>query len=537
MKRIFALFCALVTLAACSKLGGTGTNGRHPWTTPGVLRMGEPQEPDSLNLMFGHNAASDEASVLLYSFLLRFDDNGNYIPDLATAVPTLANGGISRDQRTITLHLRKDARWSDGAPLTANDWMFTYHAVLNPRNNTKTRYGWEDIESANAPDNYTLVIRLKKPSVAALGILTMAGAAYPPLPAHLLAKLPDINTAAINSAPVSSGPFVLKQWNRGSSMVFEPNPYYFRGPAHLKQLIWKIIPDSNTLFSQLQTHEIDIYRGVEENAIPRLANIDGITVVHRTIANWRHLGMNTHVAQLRDVRVRQAIAYGIDWKRINDTVYHGYNQLGLSDIYPQSWAAPSLPAYRYDPARARALLAQAGWTMGSNGVLHNGALPMRLTVSATSSAKSNEQSEVVMQSMLKALGFDVTIRNYPSTLMFAQNGPLYTGNYDLEWSVDTNGPDPDNSGSWNSAYIPPKGANTSWLRDPVIDATSAAAAGTFDLAKRKALYQREEERLRALVPAIFFYWETSYFGVNSDVRGFKPAAFLTDGWNAWEWRI
>ncbi|MDP9023817.1 MAG: peptide ABC transporter substrate-binding protein [Candidatus Eremiobacteraeota bacterium] len=537
MKHVAVVLFALVALAACSKTFQAGAGGRHPWTTPGVLRMGEPQEPDSLNLMYGHNAASDEASVLLFSFLLRFDDNGNYIPDLATAVPTLANGGISKDQRTITLHLRKDARWSDGQPLTADDWLFTYRAVNNPRNNTKTRYGWQDISSARAPDAHTLVIVLKKPSVAALGILTMGGAAYPPLPAHMLATLPDLNTAAFNSAPLSSGPFVLKAWNRGSSLIFEPNPYYFRGPAHLKQLIWKIIPDTNTLFSQLQTHEIDVYRGVDENQISRLAHIDGISIMHKTIANWRHLGINTSVEQLRDVRVRQAIAYGIDWKRINDTVYHGYNQLARSDVYPQSWAAPSLPPYTYDPIRARTLLAEAGWKLGKDGILHRGDLAMHLTISATSSAKTNEQSEVVMQSMLKTLGFDVAIRNYPSTMMFAQNGPLYTGKYDLEWSVDTNGPDPDNGGSWNSAFIPPKGANTSWLRDPVVDETSAAAADTFDQAIRKRLYQREEERLRDVVPAVYFYWETSYFGLNSDLHNFKPAAFLADAWNAWEWQI
>ena len=162
---------------------------------------------------------------------------------------------------------------------------------------------------------------------------------------------------------------------------------------------------------------------------------------------------------------------------------------------------------------------------------------MRLTISATTSAKSNEQSEVVMQSLLKKLGIDVTIRNYPPSLMFAQNGPLYTGKYDMSWSIETNGPDPDNAGLWNSQFIPPNGANTTWLRDQIVDETSAAAAATFDREKRTALYQKEEERLRELVPAVFFYWETSYYGVNTDVKGFKPAAFLADTWNAWEWQI
>ena len=86
----------------------------------------------------------------------------------------------------------------------------------------------------------------------------------------------------------------------------------------------------------------------------------------------------------------------------------------------------------------------------------------------------------------------LSIRNYPGSVLFAQDGPLYKGTYDLEWSIDTNGPDPDNAGTWNSAFIPPKGANTSWLRDPIVDRTSAAAAATFDQAARKRLYQEEE---------------------------------------------
>jgi ABC-type transport system substrate-binding protein len=162
---------------------------------------------------------------------------------------------------------------------------------------------------------------------------------------------------------------------------------------------------------------------------------------------------------------------------------------------------------------------------------------MHLTISATTGHQENEQSEVLIQSMLRAIGVDVQIHNYPGNFLFAQQGPIYTGKYDLEWSIDTNGPDPDNSGSWNSAFIPPKGANTSWLRDPIVDATSDAAASTFDEAKRKALYQREEARIRELVPAVFFTWQTAYTAKNTDVKNYIPAAFIGDTWNSWQWSI
>jgi peptide/nickel transport system substrate-binding protein len=532
-----ALTCGLL-LSACSKTGGTAApGGRNPWTQPGVLRLGEPDEPDSINPLFGHTLACDEAATMIFSYLMRYDDNGNFIPDLATEIPTYENGGISKDGKTLTFHLRKNAKWSDGTPLTSKDWMFTYSAVNNRSNNVKAMYGWDDIASAQAPDPYTIVVHLKQANSTILGIFAMGGNAYPPLPAHILAQYPDINRVPFNQHPISSGPFVLKQWNHGASLVFVPNPYYFRGAPKLKQVVWKVIPNVNTLFEQLQTHEIDVYSDVDQLHIPSLPSLKGYTVTHRLIANWRHMMMNTARPLLRDVRVRQAIAQGIDWKRINNTIYHGYNQLAVSDIFPQSWAAPNIPPYQYDPAKAKQLLAQAGWKMGADGWLHKGADTLQLSISTNTDNQPNNQAEVQIQSALKPLGIDIQIRNYPTSLLFAQDGPLYTGKYDLEWSVATNAPDPDNSGNWNSQYIPPHGGNTAWLKDPIVDQTSSAALLTYDHAKRKALYQREEEEIHKVVPAVFFYWENSYTAMNSDLKNYKPAAFIADMWNCWQWSI
>lgn len=535
---IAAAAAILVVTSGCSRTQSVGSaSARNAWTVPGVIRLGENEEPDSLNLMFGHTEATDDICGLLFSFLLRYDARGDYIPDLALQVPSTGNGGISRDGKRIVIHLRRGVVWADGAPLTAADWLFTYHAVMNPANNVKTRYGWDEIVSASAPDPYTIVIHLRRPSVEFFGDLAFGGAAYPPMPAHLLGRLPSLNSASFNEKPLSSGPYLLKEWNHGSSLVFVPNPRYFRGAPKLKEIVWKVIPDVNTQFNQLATHEIDVYRNVNPNAIPRLSGIGGIRVDRRLIADWRHLGMNVSRPQLSDVRVRRAIAEAVDWKRINGTVFHGIDRLAISDIFPQSWAAPNLPPYRYDPHDAKRLLAQAGWSMGSDGVLHKGSLALRLSIYATTGHQENTESQVLIQSMLRTVGIDVNVRNYPGSYLFAMDGPIYSGKYDLEWSIETNGPDPDNSGSWNGAFIPPRGANTSWLNDPIVNATSAAAAATFDFAKRKRLYQREEERIRQLVPAVFFSWRMNYTAMNTDLKNYIPAAFIGDTWNAWQWSI
>lgn len=532
------LAAACLGLSACAKVAPQSASGgaRNAWTQPGRLRLGYADEPDNLNAMFAHAAAADEADSLLFAPIFRYDERGELVPELALEVPTYGNGGISRDGKTVVLHFRKGVKWSDGAPLDARDLRFTWRAMMNDANAAKTRAGWDDIAGIDLPDAHTAQIRLKRTNAAILGIFAVGGAAVPPLPAHLLAALPDINHAPFNTAPISSGPYLLRAWNHGASLEFAANPAYWRGKPAIDAISWRVIPNADTLFSQLQTHEIDVYPNVAEDQIGRLASLQGIAIAKRTIANWRRLAINCNKPALRDVRVRRAIAEAVDWDRINRTIYHGYNLRAVSDIMPGTWAAPKIPFYRHDPDDATALLDAAGFRRGPDGTRVRDGVRLDLTLSSTNKPV-NERAEVQMQQELGAIGVRIAIKNYPASLLFAQTGPLYGGTYDLEWSVDTNAPDPDNQANFSGDFIPPHGANTSFLNDPEITRLSDAALRTFDRSRRKALYQGEEERIHELVPVVFLYWENGYSAYNSDLTGYKPAQYVADNWNAWEWRL
>lgn len=538
-RRLLAL-TLLLACAACAPAATTANGGRHPWTQAGIVRLGEPDEPDSLNPLYANNAAADQISTLLYAHVFRYDLRGRLLPDIATTVPTYQNGGISRDGRTITLHLRRGMTWADGAPLDGRDIVFTWHAVMNDRNTVRTRLGWSDVETMALPDRYTLVVHLKRVNAAIVDTIFGGGggAAFPPLPAHRLASLPDLNHADINANPLSSGPFILASWSHGAALTFTPNPQYWRGPAKLKEIVWKIVPNADTLFQELQTHNVDTYDGIPESQIARVAELEGIATQTRLVANYRHLDFNCRQPILADVRVRRAIAQAVDWDRINRTIYHGVNVRATSDIVPDSWAAPQIPQWRYDPAAARRLLDDAGWRPGPGGVRVKGGVPLALTISSGTNKPASEQAEVQILGQLKAIGIALSIKNFPVSLLFAQDGPLYGGTYDLSWSVDTNGPEPDNSGLWSARYIPPHGANTTFLADPVLTATSEGALLTFDRAKRKALYQREESRIHELAPAVFLYWERSTAAYNTDLKHYFAAEYdLAALWNAHEWEI
>jgi len=533
-RRAAAAFAGLLLAlgaAACTRVDAPASGSLQAWTQPGRVRIASTEEPDSLNALFANSDAAAQVDALLFAPLFRYDDAGDYEPELATAVPTLENGGISRDGRTIVLRLRPGARWSDGAPLDARDLRFTWQAVMNPRNNTRARAGWDDVTAIDLPNRTTAVVHLREPYASILG----AFAAFPPLPAHLLAALPDLNHTAFNEHPVSSGPFVLTAWNHGSALEFAANPNYWRGKPAIERITYRIIPNDDTLFAALQTHDVDIDDSLTEAQIARLGSLTGYTIQRRLTANVRHIEFNCAQPILADVRVRRAIAEAVDWDRMNATVFHGYNERATSDILPGSWADPHVPPYPYDLAAAKRLLDAAGWRPGSDGIRRRGGTALAIDISTTPAKPANVQAEVQMQQELRAAGIDLHVKNYPTSLLFAQNGPLYGGRYDLSLTIDTNAADPDNEGAWSGAFIPPHGTNTSFLNDAVLTQTSHAAARTFDRNARKALYAREEARIHELVPAVFLYWQVAAAVVNSDLRHYHAARFLSSNVNAWQW--
>jgi peptide/nickel transport system substrate-binding protein len=540
MRRfVAAIAAALLLLGGCTKADQRSAGGRHPWTRPGHLIIGTAgEEPDTLNKLFANTDAADQVSQFLFEPLFRYGPSGDYVPAAATVVPTLQNGGIAAGGKTITLHIRPNMQWSDGAPYDGRDLVFTWKAVMNPYNNTRLTTGWDDIAAMDLRDPHTVVVHLKKPYGGILGIFAVAGAGYPPLPAHLLAALPDLNHAPFNAKPISSGPFVLTAWNHGSSLEFAANPRYWRGKPGLDRITYRIVPNADTLFNALRTHEVDVFDSVTENQIGQLPELTGYVVSKHLVANLRRWQFNAGKPVLADPRVRLAAAEAIDWDRINATTYHGYNQRAVSDIFPLSWAAPhGITAPKHDLADAARLLDAAGWKRGANGMRSRAGAPLTFSVSTTPSKPANVQAELQMQQDLRGVGIELAIKNYPTSLLFAQTGPIYTGKYDSEFTIETDAPDPDNEGQWSGKFIPPHGGNTSWLNDPVLTQTSHDANLTFDRAVRRALYQRQAERIRALTPAVFLYWQNSYAAVNSDLRNWKPASYISDYWNCWEWSL
>lgn len=537
-------FAAAILLSACTKIStSVGPVGAaNSWTHHGVLRIGSYEELDNLNPILSTELFVSDVCQMIYSGLIDYDDHGEPIPDVALAVPTRANGGISPDGKTITYHLRRGVTFSDGVPLTSADVKFTWQQIMNPNNNASVRYPYDYIASMDTPDPLTVVVHLKGPLSPFVGYFMRNGTLGAIIPKHLLDGLPNLNRAAFNTHPVGSGPFIVERWQPGVLLELRANPHYWRGPPKLRAIEYHIIPNQNTLLTQIGTHEIDFYFDAPEVQYKLLVDTPGVRVSARPNMTFEHINFNCARPPLDDVRVRKAIAYAIDWKRLVDDVYLGLGKPGMTDIPPSSWAYdPSVKPYPLDPDRARALLTAAGWTPGADGMLVKNGAPFSISLSTTTGVTSRSKAEELIQQDLKHVGIDVTIHNDHANMLFATYGAggiFARGKFDLglfAWAYTV--PEPDDTQTLGPDQVPPNGQNYTFCADPLIGQLQKAARTTYDRAQRRAYLVKLQQREHELVPRHTIVWRANIDAVNSDMKGFKPAPAVSDFWNAWEWEI
>ncbi|HXW51863.1 MAG TPA: ABC transporter substrate-binding protein, partial [Candidatus Acidoferrales bacterium] len=237
---IAALALACVACAACTRVS-TSTGRPEQAGLPGVLRISDISDPSTLNPMFSGADIAYQLSAFTLEYLVQLDDQGRVVPVLAVRVPSAENGDVSKDGLTVTYHLRHGVQWSDGAPFGAQDVIASWRQVMNPRNNVIIREGYDAIASIDAPDNYTVVLHLRHP-YAPMPTRFFSGIQEGPIavmPAHVIAGQSDLNRAAFNAAPIGTGPFVLKSWERGGRMTFVANPHYWGGKPQLQEVVFQ----------------------------------------------------------------------------------------------------------------------------------------------------------------------------------------------------------------------------------------------------------------------------------------------------------
>ena len=548
LGRIAALALAGVCgLAGCSKVGtsseaGGAAGGGNPWTQHGVLRIGNLQEPDTLDPEVGNQQIDSDLAMLWGGFFFNWSDQNQYVPELATELPTLQNGGISKDGRTITYHLRRGVTWHDGAPFDARDVIFTWHAIMNKSNNIPSTVGFDLVTAIDQVDPFTIRVHLKQswaPFVATF--FNQSGTPFPVLPAHILAKYPNIKQVPYNSQPIGTGPFSVQRWQRGSKIVFEANPHYWRGAPKLKRIEYDPVPNENTIVTLIQSHEIDLeYNGSAANW-QQLKSVPGTRATLTDFNQFGQLALNTSSPLLADVSVRKALWYALDSPGIIERVSHGVNVPGYTDQPSFSWAYnPNVTHYNYDPAKARQLLDAAGWKPGADGIRTKNGTRLSITLAGVSGSANGTAVAVQAQRYWKDVGVEAEVKNYTTSLFFASYGAggiVQTGKFDAAFFSWVGGTDPDDSTLIMCDQFPPNGQNVYHFCNKTLDAAERVALASNDRAVRKKAYDRVQAIMADQVPLVISWYVRRITVENTDLKNYKPAHAVTPFWNSWEWEI
>ncbi|MBV8163175.1 MAG: peptide ABC transporter substrate-binding protein [Candidatus Eremiobacteraeota bacterium] len=539
----FLVACTLaLLLGACTKIG-LQTSQQTSHVIPGTLRYADIEEPIGLNPLLRLQAIGTDVDMFIFGLFFNLDDKVHYVPELATAVPTQHNGGISKDGLTITYHLRHGVKWQDGAPFTSHDVVFTVSAILNPKNNLQSRNGWDQIKNVEAVGPYEVRFHLKRIYAPAVASFFSEGGLYPILPAHLLEQYPDLNRVPFNTNPVGTGPFKLVRWVHGDHLELAANPLYWRGPPKLQHIIFKVIPKETTIVVQLRTHEIDAWFRAPSNLYNEVKSLEpDYRVQLEPSFVYSHMDLNLKNPLFQDVRVRRAIHYAMNMQDIIDKVTHGVQLPADAEEPPISWAFnPHVMHYPFDPAQARALLTQAGWSPGPDGIMTKDGKRLSFNISAAAGGATGEATEQIVQQQLKAVGIDAKIKNYPAELLFApgqDGGILQSGKYDAGFYSWVASDDPDGEVSLYSCdQFAPSGQNDMFWCDRTLTNALLAARATYDMAERKRDYGIAQAEVASQSATIVMWFQRQIYVTSTHFHGYIPAPATTSNWNTWEWSV
>jgi peptide/nickel transport system substrate-binding protein len=508
------LILVLLALPSCTS---------QPPERPSSLVYGTPHQPSRLNPISAPDMVSRSMIDMIFDGLLTVDANMELRPSLAIRHEML-DGGMD-----WVFHLREGVKWHDGQEFTAEDVKFTYETVIDPAATpTVSKADYASIKSVEVLDAHTVRFRLSRPDAAFLSRLVLGIA-----PRHLL-EGQDLATAAFNSRPVGTGPFILESWAKGEQIVLKRNPDYFGQVAATERLTWKVVPDSSALAMQVAGGEVSgapLFNPEDAESL----RVSGKVALYEALEGNTQISLQLNNPLLQDVRVRRALAHAIDAEAIIREILRGAAVPATSDIIPLSWAYnPDVPSYPYDLDRARQLMAEAGWYPGPAGILLKDGEPFRLTLMTDAGHRVREQVMLAVHKYWTDLGIEVKV-GVQERNSFVFNRVL-KGDFDavlLQSSVQI---DPDLSRRFHTRSMA-SGQNFLSYSNPEVDRLLDEGLATLDETERKRIYLEVQRLIAEDLPQISLYYPKTVYAFDPLVAGVK-ASPLNLFWNAedWEWK-
>ena len=467
---VLCVLCGLVLLG-CSKKPDRDT-----------LVMIIESSPTNLDPRIGIDAYSERIDELLFDALVHRDEHFNLQPWLATSwdIP---------DPLTYVFHLRSGVHFHDGRPLTARDVKWTFDSILNRNIRTVKTGTYRFVDHVDAPDDTTVVFHLKEAWASLLWNVAN----------DAIGIVPEGSGADFFKNPIGSGPFRLVSNQQDREVVLERNDQYWHEVPRIQRVRMMVVPDTTTRALELRKGSADVaLNALTADMVLALRGDPKLEVQQSPGTVLNYVALNLRDPILRDPRVRQALAYGLDRQPLIHYLWRDEARPAYSILPTQSWAfTNALPTYDHNPQRARELLDAAGYP-AKNGVRFH--LTMK-----TSTEETTRLLAAVLQQQWREIGVELDIKTFEFATFFAdvQKGAFQV--YSLRWIGGNNDPDMFQY-AFHSSFVPPAGANRSFYSNPEADRLIDDARRELDRDKRKKDYQRLQQLLAEDLPYIDLWY-------------------------------
>ncbi|PEA18253.1 ABC transporter substrate-binding protein [Bacillus cereus] len=478
---------------------------------------------------FQQNGWDGNVTSVIFASLVSTDKQGKPTPELAE------KWDISSDQLTYTFHLRKDLKFSDGSPLTADDVAFTLTLLHDKayegdkdisqyavKGGKEYKEGKEtSIEGIQVVDPQTIKITTEKvnsQALTALGGEVLSKAYY--------GKDYKQNTSldylkALYEKPIAAGPYKFEKYIPGQEVRFVANENYYAGKPKIPNFIYKIT-SGDTKLQLFQTGEVDYTGlGTGDEVLEQAKALEFANIQIETAASFSYIYMNNNKPYLKDKKVRQALIYGLDRKKYVDTALKGYGTVANVPIHPTSWAytEEGVNKYEYDKEKAKKLLDEAGWKVGSDGIREKDGQKLKLSYFGPSSAKDSDLLIPIAKENYKEIGVEFNPEFMDFNTMLSK---VNKGDYDLA-SVST--PITSDPSETAGEYLSGVNEKSLGYKNAKVDELIQKGIETVDIEKRKPIYKELYKELSDDPPVILLNYRRTITGYNGNIKGIDPEKY------------
>jgi len=482
-------------------------------------------EPTTLNPITATDVYESIVNGYIYETLIERDKESLKLK------PLLAyKWVVSKDKLKYTFYIRKGIKWHDGEELTADDVIFSFQKIKDPKVDAPhLRNYYKDVEKVEKIDKYTVNFTYKKPYFLALEFC----GGMPIVPKHIFEK-GDFNTHPNNRHPIGTGPYIFEKWETGREIVLKRNPNYWKKKPNIKKIIFKIITDDTVALQLLKREDLDL-TGLRPIQFVRQTESKKFKKRFKKLKfytpNYYYIGWNLRKPYFKDRRVREALTHLIDRETILNNILFGLGKITTGPFYYFSDAYDKdIKPYEYNPEKAKELLKEAGWIDSNNdGILDKDGIDFKFTFLISSASKFAEQLGIIIKEEFKKVGIIVEIKKLEWATFIQQIDERKFDAVTLGWSM---GVEQDPYQIWHSSQAE-QGSNFVGFKNKRVDELIEKARTEFNPEKRNKMFKEIHRIIHYEQPYTFLFCSMGLVALhkrfqNTKVYNIRPGFDITD---------